>query len=420
MPATSDPMNQYGLRKPAADPSNPPPDEVQSEAMNERLQNFNSVATCSVCHDQHSQFAKPWDPAAPSYGGPGTGAGRHFQRIDNNMDQMCKDCHAYRDVASPTVTQMSHPVGVSIPGSGAYQTPPNLDLDSSGNVQCQTCHTPHYTDSGGANSGAGDGYLLDDTLKDVCYECHTFSQTVHLSPTTGLLWPGGQYGSTYARVDGSGNLIPLENTSLGNNLQPVPAAFQGACINCHWPHGVRDDSPAGQFYPNLTVEQSVEQKDANNMAVLDTSQNPSPPLPSSDSNDLCLTCHDTQVYSTTEGRNLDAINWTAVQHGAVAASGTNRGDLEDPYLTYSAGYSRNLVLACTDCHTPHGSGNIFLIRESINGRSVTVTTAGYWYSICDACHTINSGMGHPANPGSSCSGGMGGCHGTRLHTSSQF
>ncbi|GBE34706.1 doubled CXXCH motif [bacterium BMS3Bbin06] len=409
MPSTSSPDNPYGLRA-AADLSTPD--------LKTRLDVFGNVTACSVCHNQHSQSAQPWDPNAPAYSGPGTGAGRHFQRTDNNTDQMCKDCHAYRDVTSPTVTSMSHPVGVQIPVSGSYQSPPNLVLDSSGNLQCQTCHTPHYTDSGGANSGAGDGYLLDAALTDICYECHTFPQTVHLDPATGLQWPGGQYGSRYARVDGSGNLVPLENSSIGSDLQPLPSSFQGTCLNCHWPHGVRDDNPPGQFYPNMTVEQTVEQKDTNNMAVLDTSQSPSYPVPS-DSNDLCLTCHDTQVYSSTEGRNLDVINWTVVQHGTVAASGTSRGDLENPYLAYSNGYSNNLVLACTDCHTPHGSGNIFLIRDTINSQSVSVTTAGYWYGICDACHKINSGMRHPAYPNGSCSGMMG-CHGTRLHTSSRF
>ena len=407
MPSTSSPNNAYGLRATA---------DLTNTGLKKRLQSFGDKVSCSVCHNQHSQAVQPWDPNAPAYGGPGTGAGRHYQRIDNNTSQMCKDCHAYRDVAIPTVTLMSHPVGVSIPAGGSFQTPPSLVLDGNGNVQCQTCHSPHYTDSGGANGGAGDGYLLGSALKDICYECHTFPQTIHLSPTTGLLWPGGKYGSTYARVDAGGNLIPLENTSLGSNLQPLPSTYRGTCLNCHWPHGVRDDNPSGRFYPNLTVEQTVEQKDANNMAVLDTSVSPSYPVPS-DSNDLCLTCHDTQVYSATSGRNLDKIDWTLVQHGTSAASGTSRGNLRDPYLTYSNSYSRNLVLACTDCHTPHGdTGNIFLLRSAINGRSVSVTNTGYWYNICNACHTINSGgMMHPAYPGSSCSGMMG-CHGTRLHT----
>jgi len=354
----------------------------------------NGKIMCSTCHDQHSQEAEPFDPAAPAYGGDGTGTGRHFQRINNDLNQMCLDCHSARDITMSSGG--SHPVGVLIPAVGDYQSPASLPLDSASQVACMSCHDLHY-------SSTNDGTLTRDAdTNALCTDCHTLADTasgVHFNATTGVLWPGGLYGSTFPEI------TDTDKT--------------GYCTNCHNPHGWPDDGTPSQDYTKLTVEQTVEVKDGNNMAMLDTDQNPSPPIPS-DANDLCLTCHDAQVYSATQGRNLDAINWTAVQHGTVAASGTGRGDLEEPYLTYSANYSRNLVHACTDCHTPHGSNNIFLIRDTINGQSVSVTTAGKWWSICDACHKINSGSGHPGSlgPGSSCSGGGGGCHAGRLHTNS--
>jgi hypothetical protein len=76
---------------------------------------------CSTCHQQHSQVAEPFDPNAPAYGGSGTGDGRHFQRLSNNLNQMCLDCHSARDVALSS--DGSHPVGVSIPGTGDFQSP---------------------------------------------------------------------------------------------------------------------------------------------------------------------------------------------------------------------------------------------------------------------------------------------------------
>ncbi len=80
------------------------------------------VVTCSTCHDEHSQLGTPFDPAAPPYptSGPG-GAGRHFQRVDNDTDQMCVDCHSARNVTASSLG--SHPVAVVIPTTGFYKNP---------------------------------------------------------------------------------------------------------------------------------------------------------------------------------------------------------------------------------------------------------------------------------------------------------
>jgi predicted CXXCH cytochrome family protein len=125
---------------------------------------------CSVCHDQHSQENQPFDPTAPPFLGDGSGEGRFFQRRDNNFNQMCVVCHSARNVASSDLG--SHPVGVPIPG-GDFQPPAALELDANGEVACMTCHSPHYADSGGANGGAGDGYLLNQGIGDICLSCHT-------------------------------------------------------------------------------------------------------------------------------------------------------------------------------------------------------------------------------------------------------
>ncbi len=129
---------------------------------------------CSTCHDQHSQSKTPFDPTAPETAGE---SGRHFQRLNNDANYMCRNCHADRDVTSVqtyTGANLSHPVNIAIPSSsskyhdaprepnGNYQTSSpqytgngtgdtnstnNLILDASGKVQCMTCHNVHYCDS---------------------------------------------------------------------------------------------------------------------------------------------------------------------------------------------------------------------------------------------------------------------------------
>ncbi len=175
MPQTSSPSNLYGLRA---------IQDLSSEVLKQRLNNFGGVVTCSVCHDQHSQARQPWDPNAPAYGGAGTGSGRHFMRIDNEMNQLCEDCHYYKvmnhtrvegdDPNYPPngVNVFSHPVGQSlnenqknydrpmpldangVPQSGTRSEVDNdnnpsnnLILDNTQRVRCLTCHRVHYSDS---------------------------------------------------------------------------------------------------------------------------------------------------------------------------------------------------------------------------------------------------------------------------------
>jgi predicted CXXCH cytochrome family protein len=113
-----------------------------------------STITCSTCHDPHENSTPP------------------FLRLDNSADALCLDCHSDRNMASVrtyTGNPLSHPVGVTLPGTATFHNPP-LDVDgnpqpSDGNttndfvlnggvVRCTSCHGVHYKDS---NSGTVDG-----------------------------------------------------------------------------------------------------------------------------------------------------------------------------------------------------------------------------------------------------------------------
>lgn len=56
-----------------------------------------------------------------------------------------------------------------------------------------------------------------------------------------------------------------------------------------------------------------------------------------------------------------------------------------PYFTEERMAGINYVLACTDCHEPHGSSYIRLQRTRINGRDV-VSASGNMSDMCRACH----------------------------------
>jgi predicted CXXCH cytochrome family protein len=319
---------------------------------------------CSTCHDQHSQAKEPYDSAAPAYAGAGTGAGRHFQRVDNNTGQMCNECHGARNVTS--ATSGSHPVNITpLVVAGSYKAPSaTLPLDkTTAKIQCLTCHDTHYTPS-------TDGSLSRvANFNTLCTDCHLNSDTAagaHFNATTGALWPGGQYGSTYPAID---------------------STKRGMCINCHDPHGWPDDATPANDFPHLTVERSDQ---------LDTRADPA------DAEDMCYTCHDGSPLTNS---NIQADFAKTIHHPVKDTEQTTGRSVE-----------------CRDCHSIHkaraGAHNYAATAtstrnqtsnplKSVSGVSVSYTglanfvappSANYTainaatgaaleYQICFKCHT---------------------------------
>ncbi len=96
---------------------------------------------------------------------------------------------------------------------------------------------------------------------------------------------------------------------------------------------------------------------------------------------FCTDCHTptANIYSTTLGRNLRRINWGVGgdKHGAQLTDSryprnadgvpvTGGGGLvQPPYV--KASFSYDYILSCLDCHEPHGSPNVMLLRRRVNG-----------------------------------------------------
>ena len=121
-------------------------------------------------------------------------------------------------------------------------------------------------------------------------------------------------------------------------------------------------------------------------------------------------CHSTQnVYSTERGRYLRKIIWSDGEnndeHGKTNNwKDTGVGTTKAPFSDQAGNY----VLACTDCHEPHGSENEWLLRTSINGQdNLSVTGDGEWSQICAACHTWDL---HAVNVTTCWGDGVWNCH----------
>jgi Zn-finger protein len=131
-----------------------------------------------------------------------------------------------------------------------------------------------------------------------------------------------------------------------------------------------------------------------------------------DINTFCTDCHNAtnDIYSTTLGRSLYKFNWAIEMHGKGSAVDLPaKTECQDPFTDTNQG---KYILACTDCHEPHGSPNTFLIRPQVNNNTVSLPVgATDWRGLCSSCHVATTDLRpfhHQANDGYACTD----CHPT--------
>ncbi len=264
---------------------------------------------CATCHDQHNN-----DVGAP------------LMRVPNEGDAMCKECHAPRDEGLGQ--RGTHPVGFAYP-SGTGEFPLSADVGPAvikeGNVECMTCHAPHYADSGTANDGRGDGMLLraanDGTL---CQVCHTEHAT-HA--------PGGPW--------------------------------QPTCVDCHDPHD--PDSENLSLVGRTVVNQTL----GVDKAVVFTARDGANSFDDGDpaNNDgICQVCHTSTTYHRHDG--------TGTPHNAgVDCTGCHPHD---------TGFMPSAA-ACTACHGQPPDGDVAPNRAGTHDLHMN-DPSGPGIANCWVCH----------------------------------
>ncbi|GEM_PF-449377 len=368
------------------------------------------VVICLSCHRAHaSPYAKilRWDyqnrPVDPERGG-------------------CNTCH----------TEKGALYLASAHASEAYGTK-RLDGYARGN--CAHCHEMHASLNGSEPTpqDGPHGYLLfaenyTDQGNDFCYYCH--------GPES--LQQGGLNNPTYAARASGLSVGPttieemftdtLSHHNLGDILSLItekwPERFRetsNPCTGCHNPHVAKRlgteplSNPVTRPLPaeknNVWGDEETETMAA--YVSQDDSLRYQAPLrpdgsyePGSTSGDgsrmadyatFCTDCHnpETTIYSTTLGRELRAIDWEHEKHGRGMADGDL--DTRAPY-TEGLGY----VVSCLDCHEPHGSANVFLIREAVNGEelpgNITAFETTDWTNLCGRCHSDDNEYIHHLSP----------------------
>jgi predicted CXXCH cytochrome family protein len=313
---------------------------------------------------------------------------------------------------------------------------------------CVYCHEQHASIGGSepAPTGGPDKYelfatLFTDQSAMFCFQCHTDTspqqQTLPVQYNYSRIAGGdtntcpndikeafqfvntiGNPQSNCGSSSGSSHFLANIQTFLTNkwNFDSTTANID-PCSGCHNPHRAQRD-------PHTTTERgwpvsrpSQHNKDNNAWGLWgdDSTErmsnytyqppyrvgsatyepdgdNTSDALRTVDYVEFCTDCHNTTNNTITStplgGGYLKTIDWSNEKHGQGFADGSI--SVKSPYDS-----TMGKVLSCLDCHEPHGSPNVMLIRKEVNGATLAgITTIAMSTSSAPGGSSDNTELGY--------------------------
>jgi cytochrome c553 len=270
---------------------------------------------------------------------------------------------------------------------------------------------------------------------DFCINCHDND-----GPSAKDIAAQFDTGTDY-RVTGMNGELNNQRHDVTYDDQVNYSSSALACNDCHSPHIDNDTDPVrhpdtGAVLPTFAITGSW------NGGSYDSGGNSDPSNPEGggsvtepDYIQFCLACHDGTPAGNSAGAYDIGSSYVTSRGGkrhgngdGSTGTGIGKGNLKPPWTT-AADYAANqdpvnvyAALNCTTCHGPHGTGNIYSLRESITvagtpmeigsdapaGQFPKPTFSGFTYTLpvdatsgsqtrdiygawCTFCHNMNSG-----------------------------
>lgn len=327
------------------------------------------IGSCAHCHDTFDDSicgVSPLMMFAPN-------------NPTSQTDNFCFQCHkgsgAVQEGGSVTNNNYGSTFGGGTANSTNIKDAFNFGLPN----EASTTGSSHNLDKMRSWLIANGAWLTTDT--NACLACHD----PHLAQQNTGVDPHPLFGGVKTAIrrttDGA--------TDTANQWGDEPAATSGM-------NEMMSDYTA-KYQAPLRADSGYEPKQGS--AITNGSNLPN-------FKNFCLVCHSSQIsssytdvadpipsgwhYCCTPGPICD-IDWSTSgdHHGRVHHTTSNpfRGT-KAPYLNQDYNY----ILACTDCHEPHGSPNEWLLRTSVNGvDNISIPEPGRWWHFCMACHYITLG-----------------------------
>jgi len=312
---------------------------------------------------------------------------------------------------------------------GTYRTSMGASGPGFARGNCAHCHEQHASVGGSEPDPVGGGpsnftlfytnYL--NQTDGICVKCHTdlgSLQSGGAIVNRGFSYRAGGWLSDTVNdvLEAFSFITPGTSHNLGDIrsfLTTNPGASgwgyttdSNPCVACHNPHAAQGD-PADQALNGSSAKSSGDTNawglwgDQSGEKMSDyapsvyqspyrfnstTAYEPAGSTTVLDGSDLtdyvtfCTDCHNSSnVISSSTMGTLRTIDWsvsTGEKHGNVDFDGTK--SMDAPYA------SGGTVLACTDCHEPHGSPNQALIRPEVNGGALGITVSTIAQTACVA------------------------------------
>lgn len=259
-----------------------------------------------------------------------------------------------------------------------------------------TLAVPSLLASGAISQAVADSFVAYRAKQNNCTSCHGFTAPSgnpmasggHPAHLTAAYGPGGYLGSDVSACQACHG---VGSTSHRNGVVDLVA---GGCLGCHagatptWSPGRLSCTDCHAAVPALLPNGVVAPFKAN-FASTGHGQFAA--------SSQCTVCHDPgsnhisgSLGSYTRLRLLNDNNLCASCHNGPTVGAAFRN--MSSHVTKDG-----RTLGCRDCHDPHGSANLSMIRQTINGVTIVFTDnvnglvdpAGN-RGLCQVCHTLTS------------------------------
>lgn len=325
--------------------------------------------------------------------------------------------------------------------------PSRVRLDADAQLQCTSCHNPHF-------NGYGDFLVMSNEFSPLCTACHAMSGwsiTTHASSTasvTGVQDVDWKYPTVAANgceschtshtAGGHERLLIFaaeEDNCLSCHDGRVgrydirseiekpsahdPRRYQGIhdpteqtfgtqahveCVDCHNPHAVSREVDAGAYTPIGATLAKMPGIDQGGARVAEAQYE----------YQICFRCHgDNAVevsgrvlrFNQTDNLRLDFAPTNASYHPVIAPVQTT------DTVSLIPGMATGSLIKCTDCHNndagprsggsgpngPHGSNYRFLLERNYSVEDNT-QEGTFEYAMCYKCHQRSSILGDHSFP----------------------
>jgi trimeric autotransporter adhesin len=260
-----------------------------------------------------------------------------------------------------------------------------------------TLAIPSLLASGAISQTVADSFVAYKAKQNLCTSCHGFTASsgapmasfAHPAHLTGAYGPGAYFGPDVSACQAC---HVSNSTSHRNGAVDLVA---GGCLGCHagaapaWNSATRLDCTSCHAATPAVLPNGVAAPYKANFALSGHGQYPA--------SNQCTVCHDPNsrhisgsLGSYTRLRLLNDNNLCASCHNTATVGIAFRN-----MSTHVTPDGR--ALGCRDCHDPHGSSNLSMIRSQINGVTIVFTDKINAFidpvtnrGLCQVCHTLTA------------------------------